>query len=483
MRKPSPISISSPRETSTSRPSASAASASSTAAALLLTTSAASAPVSRQRMSATWSCREPRAEASSARTRAARSPGSPPLRISSRARPSTVRAASTASGSPTVRASSSTEGRSRSSMRLKAMGSSACAGRLERGMADASSEANRVTTLELFFDLVFVFTITQLTAVLYHAPTLRSLAQVVLMLGVIWWMYGGYAWMTNAVRAHTAIRRLLLLGGMGGYFVLALAIPNAFSSSGLAFGLAYLVVVGVHATLFTRASSASAAKAILTLAPYNLGSALVIVAGGAIGGTAQYVLWSLAFAFEWLTPVIRRSGGFEIAPAHFVERHGLVVLIAIGESVVAVGIGASHLAVDAGLVVAAALGLALSAALWWLYFGGTETAAERALDAMPPLRRAHAALYGFGYWHLPLLLGVVAAAAAERHAFAHPFSELSWSRATILAGGVALFLAGDALYRRELTIGRAATRSGAAALALATIPLGAAVAPVAQIAA
>src|SRR3984893_17825729 len=113
-------------------------------------------------------------------------------------------------------------------------------------MAETTHEAHRVTTLELFFDLVFILKITQLTAVLYGASTLRALAQVVLMLGVIWWMYGGYAWMTNAVSAHTANRRLLLLGGMGGYFVLALAIPQAVSRSGLAFGLAYLVIVGVH---------------------------------------------------------------------------------------------------------------------------------------------------------------------------------------------------------------------------------------------
>src|SRR2546421_12017871 len=165
-------------------------------------------------------------------------------------------------------------------------------------METAATAVNRVTTLELFFDLVFVFTITQLTAVLYHAPMLRSLAQVVLMLGVIWWMYGGYAWMTNAVTAHTTIRRLLLLGGMGGYFVLALAIPHAFSSSGLAFGLAYLAVVGVHTTLFSRAASAGVVQAILRLAPFNLASALVVVIGGALGGTAQYALWTLAVLFE-----------------------------------------------------------------------------------------------------------------------------------------------------------------------------------------
>jgi low temperature requirement protein LtrA len=334
--------------------------------------------------------------------------------------------------------------------------------------------AGRVTALELFFDLVFVFTITQLTAVLYHAPSLRSLAQVVLMLGVIWWMYGGYAWMTNAVSAHTTIRRLLLLGGMGGYFVLALSVPRAFSGSGLAFGLAYLAVVAVHSTLFARASSATVTRAILRLTPFNVASALVVVAGGALGGTAQYVLWAVAFAFEWLTPVLRRPSGFAIGAAHFVERHGLVVLVAIGESVVAIGIGASHLAVDAGLVAVAALGLALCACLWWLYFGGgDDDRAEHALASMPPVERAWAALTGFGYWHIPLLLGIVAVAAGERRAFAEPFAELGWRLAALLGGGIAIFLAGDALFRRALRIGRGAVRAAAAALAVATLPLGA----------
>ena len=345
-------------------------------------------------------------------------------------------------------------------------------------MAAIDSDPKRVTTLELFFDLVFVFTITELTTVLYESPTWRGLAQVVLMLGVIWWMYGGYAWMTNAVSAHTAQRRLLLLGGMVGYFVLALAIPHAFSSSGLAFGLAYLGIVSVHSTLFTRASSQSAARAILTLAPFNLASALVIVGGGVLGGAAQYVLWTVAFLFEWATPKIRRAreGGFEIAAAHFVERHGLVVLIAIGESIVAIGFGASHLAVDGALVVVAALGLALSAGLWWLYFGsGDDERAERSLAAMPLPRRSRAALHGYGYWHLPMLLGIVAIAAAERAAIAHPFSELSWARAALLGGGVAAFLVGDALFCRALEIGRGDRRALAAALALATIPLGAAI--------
>jgi len=230
-----------------------------------------------------------------------------------------------------------------------------------------------------------------------------------------------------------------------------------------------------------RASSASVVNAIIRLAPWNLSSALVVLAGGAVGGAAQYVLWALAFGLEWMTPIIRGIGAFEIAPAHFVERHGLVVIVAIGESVIAIGIGASHLPVDAALAAVAALGLALSACLWWLYFGGDDERAERALAAMPPVRRAHGALFGFGYWHLPMLLGIVLIAAAERQAFTHPFEAIGWSRAATLASGVAVFLAGDVLFRRELGIGRAHVRGGATVLALVTMPLGALVAPVAQI--
>jgi low temperature requirement protein LtrA len=345
----------------------------------------------------------------------------------------------------------------------------------------SAAEQSRVTTLELFFDLVFVFTITQLTAVIYHAPGLRSVTQVVLMLGVIWWMYAGYAWMTNAVTAHTTNRRLLLLGGMGGYFVLALAIPQAFSSSGLAFGLAYLAAVSVHAIFFSLAASATVTQAILRLAPWNVCAALLVVAGGAIGGTARYALWAAAGAFEWLTPTIRGITGFAIAPAHFVERHGLVVLVAIGESVVAIGIGASHLAVDGALVVAALLGLGLSACLWWLYFGGEADFAERALEEMAPVRRARAAVNGFGFWHLPLLLGIVTIAAAERSGLAHPFNALGWTRAALLAGGLAVYLAGDVLFRRALELGLSSPRAAAAVLAFVTLPLGAEVAATAQI--
>jgi low temperature requirement protein LtrA len=349
-------------------------------------------------------------------------------------------------------------------------------------LPDADERVERVTTLELFFDLVFVFTITQLTTVLFHAPTATALLQVVEMLTVIWWMYGGYAWLTNAVRADTQARRLLLLGGMAGYLVLALAIPNAFSSSGLAFGLAYLVIVVVHTVLFTRSAAVGVVRAIITLAPYNLGAAAVIAVGGALGGTAQYLLWGGTALFEWLLPTIsRREGSFLIAAPHFVERHGLVVIVAIGESVVAIGFGAGHLPVDAALLLVATVGLALSACLWWVYFGDDLAPAERALDALPRGPRSRAALFAFGYWHLPMLLGIVAVAAAEREATAHAFTELSWARAALLGGGVAAYCAGHTLFRRRLGLGRLESAAGATVLALATIPAGALVSPFVQL--
>ena len=350
-------------------------------------------------------------------------------------------------------------------------------------MTASGEEVVRVSTLELFFDLVFVFTITQLTSVLARHPSGRGLLQVALMLGVIWWMYGGYAWLTNAVAPDRPSRRMLLLGGMAGYLVLALAIPRAFGANGLAFALAYLVVVAVHALLFARSSSASVVQAVFGIARFNIVSALVVLAGGIAGGGAQYVLWALAFVLEWSTPAVIGLSSFVVGPAHFVERHGLVVIVAIGESIVAIGLGAAGLAVDLHLVVFAALGLALSACLWWAYFGGDDERAERALLAAPRERRPRMALEAFGYWHMPILLGIIAIAATEKKATGHAFDALAFEQALGLAAGLTVFLAGDVLFRRSLAIPGSGSRILAAALAPATIPLGTGLSAFAQVAA
>ncbi|HEY7632806.1 MAG TPA: low temperature requirement protein A [Thermoleophilaceae bacterium] len=348
--------------------------------------------------------------------------------------------------------------------------------------APPADSAERVSTLELFFDLVFVFTITQLSTLLVDEPTWKGVVQAVFMLGVIWWMYDGYAWLTNAVPPDRASRRVFLLAAMAAFLVLALAIPGAFSGSGASFGIAYLAIVLIHAGLFASSTSQKITRAIFGLAPANVISALLILAGGIAGGTAQYVLWGLGFATEWATPFFIRSGGFLIAPAHFVERHGLVVIIAIGESVVAVGIGAGGLPVDLELIGVAVLGLLLSACLWWAYFGtGDADRAEAALSAAPAAERQTLSVTAFGYWHMPILFGVIAMAATLRHAIGHPSDDLTTEQALLLGGGAALFLVGDVFYRRTLGLGRGPWRLVAALLALATVPLGTGASAVAQL--
>jgi low temperature requirement protein LtrA len=351
----------------------------------------------------------------------------------------------------------------------------------------ASAAVQRVSTLELFFDLVFVFTVTQLTAVLSHDLSWQSLGQVMVMLALIWWMYAGYAWLTNSISTRGLRQRAILLGGMAGYLVLALAVPGAFHGSGLAFGVGYFIVTAVHASLFIWTASAQSSRAFLGIAPFNLFNATLVIVGGALGGTAQAVLWTVAAVLEWSTPWVgnrESQSSFEIAPGHFVERHGLVVIVAIGESVVAAGIGAAGLAVDAELMLAVVLGLLLSAGLWWAYFGADDDEqAERALTDAPAARQPWIALEGFGVAHYFLLLGVVLAAAGIKKAIGHAYDPLETAQALVLGGGVALFLAADVGFRRVLGLGRSLHRAVAALLALATVPLGTEVAAVAQLAA
>jgi low temperature requirement protein LtrA len=340
--------------------------------------------------------------------------------------------------------------------------------------------SDRVSTLELFFDLVFVFTITQLTGVLVEGEGAAAIAQVVVMLLLIWWMYDGYAWLTNAIATDRLRFRLLLIGGMGGFLVVALAIPDAYDGDGLPFGLGYLVVVLLHTGMFVRGASVSEVRAILRIAPFNvLGVGLVLV-GGAIGGNAQWAMWAIAAALLWFTPMVTTVEGFVVSVSHFVERHGLVVIVALGESIVVIGAGAAGLPLDAGLALVALLSLGLSAALWWVYFSDQE-AVERAMYAAPPERRPQLALTGFGYWHYGVLLGIVAVAAGLKKAIGDPYDPLGGWIAVGLALGGALFLACEVGFRRTFGIARNQIRLVASAAALATIPLGTEVGAAAQV--
>jgi low temperature requirement protein LtrA len=303
------------------------------------------------------------------------------------------------------------------------------------------------------------------------------------MLSLIWWMYAGYSWLTNAVTPDRTVYRLALLAGMACWLVISLAIPGAFSGDGEVFAAAYIVVVLIHAALFTRARIRSAAIAILRVARFNLAAGLLILAGALVGDAPwDYILWGLAVAVIWATP--RLGGEFRIRAAHFVERHGLVVIVALGESVVAVGIGASSQPITAELVAVAVLGLAVSACLWWAHFGGEdEQAPVRAMAATPHERQVTVALNAFYYSHLLLLLGIIADAAAVEQAIAHPYDPLSFAFALSLAGGASLFFCGEVLFRRSLGLPYSPWSVAAAALPLATIPLGTEVSALAQLAA
>lgn len=339
----------------------------------------------------------------------------------------------------------------------------------------------RVTTLELFFDLIFAFTLTQLAAVLTPQLTWRGVLQVLLMFGLLWWMYGGYAWLTNTRAPVRTPERLLLVLGMAGFLIVGLAIPGGFARDGLALGAGYLLVVLVHAGLYARVN-----PQIWRIAPFNVTSALLVLAAGLISGAFVYVLWAAALAIQAGAPLVVRLGGrFEIRPSHFAERHGALLIVAIGESVAAIGIGAGDLTVSARLVVAATAGLALSAVLWWLYFGtGDNERGELAMRAASQDRRPGLALSGYFYAHMPMLLGIVFIAAgvtAEVTAAGHGGRGGDPAAALALGTGSAAFAAGSAAFRTVLRTGPVRLRIAAAAFALATVPLGALVTLQAQL--
>jgi low temperature requirement protein LtrA len=335
-----------------------------------------------------------------------------------------------------------------------------------------TERAVRVSTLELFFDLVFVFTLTRLTAVL--ADDLRPLgvARVVLMLGVILWMYGGYAWLTNVVTPNNRLRRTLVLVGMAGFLAISLSIPDAFGATGWLFGVGYFVVNVAHSGLFVIAGGPGVVRAMSRLAPLNLLSASLVLVGGFTPGGWRYALWAAALLVMIASPHLNPIHEFSISPAHFVERHGLLIIIALGESIVAIGIGAAGLPVDLRLVLVAVLGLTISYLMWWVYFGGESDQAEVAFAAVGPSRRPRVAIAAYGWAHFALLFGIVVVAAGIKKAVGHAGEPLAVGEALALAGGVSIYLGADVVFRRILRIGRARYRLVAAVLALATVPLG-----------
>jgi len=328
----------------------------------------------------------------------------------------------------------------------------------------------RVTTLELFFDLVFVFTITQLTALVEHHLSLLGIARAGLVFVVMYWMYSGYAWLTNQVPPTTTSRRLLLIAGMAANLICALAIPRAFDRTAFAFSLGYLLVVLVHSGLYAQAHG----KGVWRFVPLNLLGAGCLMGAAFVDGWARHALWlatvALHYATSHLAGRVRASqgAGYEVRAAHFVERHGLLLIIAFGESIVAMGIALREAEPTLQVFGAAVLGLALAAALWWSYFSGDPERSERALRDSTIAARVRLAIGGYFYAYIPILFGIVLLAAGLGHAVRHMADPLPTGQAVLLAAGTALYLVGTAIFRLVFGIRPIAARLVAVAVACAT---------------
>ena len=311
-------------------------------------------------------------------------------------------------------------------------------------------ETERVTPLELFFDLVFVLAITQCTALMADDPTWAGLVRGLLVLGVLWWSWVGYAWLTSVLDPEEGGVRLVVFVAMAAMLVVALCVPGAFGDDALLFACAYGVVRFSQIGLFVIASRDDPAlrQSVLGLAGGTaVGVGLLIVASG-LDGWAQGLVWALALALDMAEPFFFGSEGWSLEhPGHFAERHGLIIIIALGESIVAIGVGTGA-AVDAGVVVAATLGIAVAAALWWLYFDVVALLSERDLARLPPGReRNERARDTYSYIHFPMVAGIVLLALGLKKTLEDVGAELDVVIASAMLGGVALYLLAHVAHR------------------------------------
>jgi low temperature requirement protein LtrA len=299
-----------------------------------------------------------------------------------------------------------------------------------------------VAPLELFFDLVFVFAFTQVTTLLSNNPTWSGLGHALLILTALWWAWASYAWLTNAIDPSEELILAVVLAAVAAMFIAALAVPEAFGDEGVAFGVAFLIVNVMQVALYglVARGNEDLFAAIMRVAPWVLGGATLILVAGFVDGGVRAVLWCAALAVGFFGPAFVGVSGWRVHPAHFVERHGLIVIIAIGESLVAIGLGARGTKLDAGEIVAALLGLLVATSFWLAYFDFFTIRARQLLTDRSGDARTALARDAFTYLHLPMIIGIVLFAFAMKKTLAHTSDELGTIEAVSLCGGSALFL-------------------------------------------
>jgi low temperature requirement protein LtrA len=328
-----------------------------------------------------------------------------------------------------------------------------------------------VTPLELFFDLVFVFAITQVTALLVHDPSWHGVIRGALALAAAWWAWTGYAWLTSTLNVDEGGVRLLMLAATAAMLGLALALPQAFGDEAILFGLSFLAVRLLHLALYAYATKDDPdfLRALLRLAPSEMIGALALAAAGFVPADWRIGVWTIGLTLDYLGPSVVRVHGWRIAPQHFAERYGLVVLIALGESVVAIGAGAG-LSLTAPVLGAAALGLVVISALWWLYFDVAAIFARRALVNAKGVAQIWLARDAYSYLHLPMVAGVVFFAFALETTLHDTTATLGTVAAVALCAGPALYLIAHVAFLWRSTGHIFRRRTLGAAVLLALIP-------------
>lgn len=321
------------------------------------------------------------------------------------------------------------------------------------------ADERRTTPVELLWDLVFVFAITQVTTLLWRDLTWGGFGRAMLVLALVWWAWSAFVWAANAQTADSPTLRACLLISSISIFIAGLSVPHAFGSEAALFAVTYAIVRFLHLALYADASRRGRASwsSIGSFAFTVMIGMVLLIAGAVAGGTAQIVLWVLAAAIDyagpaWLTRA-RLRGLQRVAVAHFAERYSLFVIICLGESIVAIGVGAlgssSERVVSAELVVAVALGLLITVAMWWTYFVGlAEAAADRLREHEDPVL---AAADAYSYLHLLIIAGIIIFAVGvkvlTRDSVSAPLPDPA---RLALCGGVALYLAGNVAFSLRL---------------------------------
>ena len=307
--------------------------------------------------------------------------------------------------------------------------------------AQRTEREQRVTPLELFFDLVVVFAFTQVTQLMSDDLTWRGLGRGLLALAAIWWAWTGYAWLTNALEPEEGPVRAGMFGAMAAMLVVALAVPGAFGADAVLFGVAYVLVLLLDLVLYAMAGrrDPDLFRALLGFAPAAMVGAVCILVAGFVDGRVQTVLWVVGLAVLYGGALIGRGRGWRISPAHFAERHGLIVIIALGESIIALGVGAAGFSLSAGIITAAVLGVVVVASLWWAYFDVIAVMSQRQLSQTSGAGRARLARDYYSYLHLPMIAGIVLFALGLKATIEHVGEPLAAVPAVALCGGLALY--------------------------------------------